>query len=89
MLDRPYTKLANCRGSEKTLPSVDEFTRKMGCSPAKSFHTVRPKIDLMKVMERLKDKPTERYRSHRHYPNSSRRRQVPTSWHHRRPRKLA
>jgi formate--tetrahydrofolate ligase len=48
--------------AEKSLPSVDEFTRKMGLLPNEVIpYGKTPKIDFMKVMERLKDKPDGKY----------------------------
>ncbi|MBR6654022.1 MAG: formate--tetrahydrofolate ligase [Oscillospiraceae bacterium] len=48
--------------AEKTLPSVDEFREKMGLLPEEIIPYGRtPKLDFIKIMERLKDKPNGKY----------------------------
>ena len=46
----------------KTLPSVEEFREKMGLLPDEIIPYGRtPKLDFIKIMERLKDKPDGKY----------------------------
>ncbi len=48
--------------AEKSLPSVDEFRRKMGLLEDEIIPYGRtPKLDFMKIMNRLKDKPDGKY----------------------------
>ena len=48
--------------AEKTLPSVDEFREMMGLLPDEIIPYGRtPKLDFIKIMERLKDKPNGKY----------------------------
>ena len=48
--------------AEKRLPSVDEFREKMGLLPDEIIPYGRtPKLDFLKIMERLKDKPDGKY----------------------------
>ncbi len=48
--------------AEKSLPKVDEFTKKMGLLPEEVIpYGKTPKIDFMKVMDRLKDKPDGKF----------------------------
>ena len=48
--------------AEKTLPSVDEFRRKMGLLEEEIIPYGRtPKLDFIKIMNRLKDKPDGKY----------------------------
>jgi formyltetrahydrofolate synthetase len=48
--------------AEKTLPNVDEFIKKMGLLPDEIIpYGKTPKIDFMKVMNRLKDKPDGKF----------------------------
>ena len=48
--------------AEKTLPSVDEFRQKMGLLPDEIIpYGKTPKLDFMKIMERLKDKPDGKF----------------------------
>ena len=48
--------------AEKTLPSVEEFRQKMGLLPDEIIpYGKTPKLDFMKIMERLKDKPDGKY----------------------------
>jgi formate--tetrahydrofolate ligase len=48
--------------AEKTLPSVDYFREKMGLLPDEIIPYGRtPKLDFLKIMERLKDKPDGKY----------------------------
>ena len=48
--------------AEKTLPNVDEFIKKMGLLPSEIIPFGKtPKIDFIKVMDRLKDKPDGKF----------------------------
>ena len=48
--------------AEKSLPSVDEFRRKMGLQEDEIIPYGRtPKLDFIKIMNRLKDKPDGKY----------------------------
>ena len=48
--------------AEKTLPSVEYFREKMGLLPDEIIPYGRtPKLDFLKIMERLKDKPDGKY----------------------------
>ena len=48
--------------AEKTLPSVDEFRAKMGLLPDEIIPFGKtPKLDFIKIMNRLKDKPNGKY----------------------------
>ncbi len=48
--------------AEKSLPSVDYFREKMGLLPDEIIPYGRtPKLDFLKIMERLKDKPDGKY----------------------------
>ncbi len=48
--------------AEKTLPSVDKFREMMGLLPEEIIPYGRtPKLDFIKIMERLKDKPNGKY----------------------------
>jgi formate--tetrahydrofolate ligase len=48
--------------AEKTLPSVEEFTKKMGLLPDEIIpYGKTPKLDFIKIMKRLKDKPDGKY----------------------------
>ncbi len=48
--------------AEKTLPSVDEFREMMGLLPEEIIpYGKTPKLDFIKIMERLKDKPNGKY----------------------------
>ena len=48
--------------AEKTLPSVEEFRQKMGLLPNEIIpYGKTPKLDFMKIMERLKDKPDGKF----------------------------
>ena len=48
--------------AEKTLPSVDEFREMMGLLPDEIIPYGRtPKLDFIKIMQRLKDKPNGKY----------------------------
>ena len=48
--------------AEKTLPSVEEFRKKMGLLPDEIIpYGKTPKLDFIKIMERLKDKPNGKY----------------------------
>ena len=48
--------------AEKTLPSVEEFRQKMGLLPDELIPYGRtPKLDFIKIMNRLKDKPDGKY----------------------------
>ena len=48
--------------AEKTLPSVDFFREKLGLLPEEIIpYGKTPKIDFIKVMERLKDKPDGKF----------------------------
>ena len=48
--------------AEKTLPSVDEFRKKMGLLPEEIIpYGKTPKLDFIKIMKRLKDKPDGKY----------------------------
>ena len=48
--------------AEKTLPSVEEFRKKMGRLEDEIIPYGRtPKLDFIKIMNRLKDKPDGKY----------------------------
>ncbi|MBQ1332501.1 MAG: formate--tetrahydrofolate ligase [Lachnospiraceae bacterium] len=48
--------------AEKELPSVDEFREKLGLLPDEIIpYGKTPKLDFLKIMERLKDKPDGKY----------------------------
>ena len=48
--------------AEKTLPSVEEFRKSMGLLPEEIIPYGRtPKLDFIKIMNRLKDKPDGHY----------------------------
>ena len=48
--------------AEKRLPSVEEFRKKMGLLPEEIIPFGKtPKLDFIKIMERLKDKPDGKY----------------------------
>ena len=48
--------------AEKTLPSVEEFREKMGLLPEEIIpYGKTPKLDFIKIMERLKDKPDGKF----------------------------
>ena len=48
--------------AEKTLPSVEEFREKLGILPEEIIpYGKTPKLDFMKIMERLKDRPDGKY----------------------------
>jgi len=48
--------------AEKSLPSVDEFRQKMGLLPEEIIpYGKTPKLDFIKIMNRLKDKPDGKY----------------------------
>ncbi|HHU05228.1 MAG TPA: formate--tetrahydrofolate ligase [Clostridiales bacterium] len=63
MLDpRVYKDWQIAEEAEKTLPSVDEFREKMGLLPDEIIPYGRtPKLDFIKIMNRLKDKPDGKY----------------------------
>jgi formate--tetrahydrofolate ligase len=87
---RPSTRTGRSREeAEKTLPPVDYFREKLGLLPDEIIpYGKTPKLDFIKVMKRLKDKPDGKFiEGHCHYPDPPRRRQVhrfPRP--HRRPR---
>lgn len=48
--------------AEKTLPSVEEFREKLGLLPEEIIpYGKTPKLNFMKIMERLKDKPDGKF----------------------------
>jgi len=48
--------------AEKTLPDVDEFRKKMGLLPEEIIpYGKTPKLDFLKIMNRLKDKPDGKF----------------------------
>ncbi|MBQ6257518.1 MAG: formate--tetrahydrofolate ligase, partial [Clostridia bacterium] len=48
--------------AEKSLPSVEDFRKKMGLEPDEIIPYGRtPKLDFIKIMNRLKDKPDGKY----------------------------
>jgi len=63
MLDpRVYKDWQIAEEAEKTLPSVDEFRQKMGLLPDEIIPYGRtPKLDFIKIMNRLKDRPNGKY----------------------------
>ena len=63
MLDPVYFKdWQIAEEAEKTLPSVEEFRQKMGLLPDEIIpFGCTPKLDFIKIMNRLKDKPDGKY----------------------------
>lgn len=48
--------------AEKSLPPVDEFRRRLGLLPEELIpHGKTPKLDFLRVMERLQDRPDGKY----------------------------
>ncbi len=63
MLDpRVYKDWQIAEEAEKTLPSVEEFRKKMGLLPDEIIpYGKTPKLDFLKIMNRLKDKPNGKF----------------------------
>ena len=63
MLDpRVYKDWQIAEEAEKTLPSVDEFREMMGLLPDEIIpYGKTPKLDFIKIMDRLKDKPDGKF----------------------------
>jgi formate--tetrahydrofolate ligase len=79
---RPSTRTGRSREeAEKTLPPVEYFREKLGLLPDEIIpYGKTPKLDFIKVMKRLKDKPDGKFiEGHRHHPDPPSARASPPS----------